>query len=128
MRRLFRFAVPFLFLLAGLSLLGGVGASAMPEAWRERLSAWVEPYAPGLTAWLAGLFPSEVPPPPVRPPEERLPFEQRLAAAGLDKGAPAFIRIIKQTSELELFLEGPKAGPCSRPIRSAAGPGRSVQS
>jgi murein L,D-transpeptidase YafK len=47
-----------------------------------------------------------VPSPDRVPPFPTLPLDQRLAAKGLSRGMPVFIRIMKESSELELWMKG----------------------
>jgi murein L,D-transpeptidase YafK len=62
----------------------------------------------GLAALLAFklLLPRTPQPATPTPPQSAVSLAQRLAAKGLTIGQPVFIRIIKDTSELELWMQG----------------------
>jgi murein L,D-transpeptidase YafK len=63
----------------------------------------------------ASHFPSQTPRPRVKP-QPSAALAQRLAAKGLRYGQPVFIRIIKQSSELELWMGGdPDQQPAQAP-------------
>jgi murein L,D-transpeptidase YafK len=109
MRRLIRFFVVAFLIGTSALVMGGVGASILPQSWRDEMVRLIEPYQPAIAGWLRSLAVAPgVPLPPDRPDWRDIPLSTRLAAAGAARGDPVFIRILKRESALELFMKGSK--------------------